>query len=132
VPAPSERSPEVEPVELRIGTPAELAGALTRSTLADGRVVGWYGAPGRVIDAELADRPVPPALAAAYGTERFWERWTAAECAAKHFDVPIAVWLREHGLSAGGLRVEHRVLDPAPGHPPGRVLVAVASAASPV
>lgn len=75
-----------------------MADALTRSHLADGRVVGWYGAPGVVIDAEVASAAVPPALAAAYGTERFWERWTAAECGAKLHDVPLPLWLREHGL----------------------------------
>ncbi|GAB3957519.1 hypothetical protein GCM10027614_73150 [Micromonospora vulcania] len=30
---------------LRIGTPAELADAVTRSHLDDGRCVGWYGPP---------------------------------------------------------------------------------------
>jgi hypothetical protein len=86
--------------ELRIG--AGLADARTRSHLADGRVVGWYGDPGHVIDAELTDQPVPPALAARYGTEDFWGRWTRTECAAKAAGVPIAAWLREHGLDAGG------------------------------
>lgn len=81
-----------------------MADAVTRSHLSDGRVVGWYGAPGVVIDAEVAGAPVPPALAARFGTEGFWERWTAAECGAKAHDVPIAVWLREHGLSAGPTR----------------------------
>ncbi len=88
MPAPSEH--------LRVGT--DLADAVTRSYLADGRVVGWYGDPGHVIDAELTDQPVPPALAARFGTEDFWGRWTRTECAAKAADVPIAVWLAEHGL----------------------------------
>lgn len=78
-----------------------LSEANTRSHLADGRVVGWYGDPGHVIDAELADQPVPPALAARYGAEDFWGRWTRTECAAKAADLPIALWLREHGLDAG-------------------------------
>ncbi len=94
MPAPSELA------SLRIGTPAELADAVTRSHLADGRVVGWYGAPGVVIDAELSDQPVPVALAARYGAEDFWGRWTRAECAAKRDDVPMAVLLAERGLDA--------------------------------
>lgn len=91
MPAPSER--------LRIGS--ELADARTRSHLSDGRVVGWYGEPGHVIDAELTAQPVPPALAARYGTDDFWSRWTRTECAAKAAGVPIAIWLAEHGLDAG-------------------------------
>jgi hypothetical protein len=82
-----------------------MADAVTRSHLADGRVVGWYGGTGVVIDVETAAAPVPPALAARFGTETFWERWTAAECGAKAYDVPIALWTREHGLSAGLLEV---------------------------
>jgi hypothetical protein len=76
----------------------EILGAAARSHLADGRVVGWYGVPGVVIDAELSDQPVPPALAARFGTEDFWGRWTRAEVAAKRADVPIVLWLAEHGL----------------------------------
>jgi hypothetical protein len=87
------------PSELRIG--AVLADAITRSHLADGRVVGWYGEDGHVIDAELAAQPVPPALAARYGPHDFWGRWTRTECAAKSAGVPIALWLAEHGLDAG-------------------------------
>jgi hypothetical protein len=77
-----------------------MADAVTRSHLADGRVVGWYGEPGTVIDAELTDQPVPPALAARYGVEDFWGRWTRTECAAKRADVPISLWLAQHGLDA--------------------------------
>lgn len=73
--------------------------ALTRSHLSDGRAVGWFGKAGVVIDAELASQQVPPALAARYGSDDFWGRWTRAECAAKLADVPITVWLRRHGLS---------------------------------
>lgn len=87
--------------DLVVGTAAETADAVTRSHLADGRVVGWYGEPGRVIDAELTDQPVPDALAARYGTDDFWGRWTRAECAAKAADVPITLWLAEHGLDPG-------------------------------
>lgn len=93
---------------LRVGT--DLPDAVTRSHLADGRVVGWYGEPGVVVDAEI-DGPVPPALAAAYGEQDFWARWTAAECAAKLADVPIAIWLRQHGLSAVGAEIETLRLD---------------------
>ncbi|MFL6160205.1 MAG: hypothetical protein ACJ72D_29300 [Marmoricola sp.] len=98
MPAPSEAAPAGLPI--RIG--ADLPDAVTRSHLADGRVVGWYGDAGRVLDAEIADQPVPPALAARYGTDDFWGRWTRAECAAKLADVPIALWLAEHGLPSGG------------------------------
>lgn len=82
-----------------------MSDALTRSRLADGRVVGWYGAPGAVIDAEIAAAPVPSALASRHGSEDFWERWTAAECGAKASDVPLELWIREHGLSAGPVPV---------------------------
>ena len=30
-----------------------------------------------MVDAEIAGQPVPPALAARFGAEGFWERWTA-------------------------------------------------------
>jgi hypothetical protein len=87
---------------LSVGTPAELAGAVTRSRLADGRVVGWVGAvpPGRrlVIDAELAGAEVPPALGRRFGTVGFWTRWTRAECLCKLADLPMHVWWRRHGL----------------------------------
>ncbi|MFG1883698.1 hypothetical protein [Micromonospora sp. NPDC049102] len=87
---------------LRIGTPAELADASTRSHLDDGRCVGWYGPPvpgWRVaVDAERADAPVPPALARRFGAGDFWARWTRAECCCKLADVPIATWWRRHGL----------------------------------
>lgn len=96
--------------EIRIGTPAETAGALTRSHLSDGRVVGWYGAPGVVIDAEL-DRPVPPALGALHGERDFWGRWTRMECVAKLTGTPAA--LLQRALDAApppGLHLEtHRL-----------------------
>ncbi|MEU8420735.1 hypothetical protein AB0C15_07645 [Micromonospora sp. NPDC048835] len=89
---------------LRIGSPATVADAVTRSHLDDGRCVGWYGpsVPGwRVaIDAERASAPVPPALARRFGAGDFWARWTRAECYCKLADVPIAIWWRRHGLGA--------------------------------
>jgi hypothetical protein len=95
------------PSELRIGTAAETADARTRSHLADGRVVGWYGEPGVVIDAEIAAAVPPAHLSARFGSEDFWLRWTAAECAAKLHDLPIPMWIRERGLAADGIDVEH-------------------------
>lgn len=82
-----------------------MTSARTRSHLSDGRVVGWFGDDDVVLDAELAEASVPPALAARFGTEDFWARWTAAECAAKVHDIPIILWLRQHGLTSGGLDV---------------------------
>jgi hypothetical protein len=77
-----------------------------RSYVADGRVVHWH--PPRsvarwrfAIDAELADQPVPAALAHRTGTsepERFWPRWTAMEVACKLCDVPVVRWLQRYGL----------------------------------
>lgn len=99
---------------IRIGTAAEMADALTRSRLADDRVVGWYGARGLVLDAELAGQRVPPALAARYGADpgEFWDRWTAAEAAAKASDVPIVLWLRAHGVGPGPVPVRTLHLGP--------------------
>ncbi len=82
-----------------------MASAVTRSHLPDGRVVGWFGEPGVVVDAEPAAAPVPSALGARFGVEGFWRRWTAAECAAKLADVPMQVWLHRHGLAHPGARV---------------------------
>jgi hypothetical protein len=83
-----------------------MADAVTRSHLGDGRVVGWYGEPGVVVDAEVDTAEPPAELARRYGREQFWARWTAAECRAKLADVPIALWLREHGLDGGPGHVE--------------------------
>ena len=83
---------------LRVGTDAETADAVTRSHLSDGLVVGWYGEDGVVIDAEVTLAEPPPTLAGRYGAWEFWARWTAAECRAKLADIPIVLWLREHGL----------------------------------
>ncbi len=93
---------------LRVGRDA--ADALTRSHLSDGRVVGWYGEPGVVIDAEIRG-PVPPALARRFGEQDFWARWTQAECAAKLADVPVQLWISEHGLGPAGYEVETLELD---------------------
>jgi len=100
VPAPSESVGQ-----LRVGTPAEMADAVTRSHLGDGRVVGWYGDPGTVIDAEIRGHE-PTHLVERFGAEDFLGRWTRAECAAKLADVPMQVWLVRHGLTAPGVDVE--------------------------
>ena len=87
---------------LRVGSVAEMSGAVTRSHLPDFRCVGWYAEPppgwSVVIDAEYADQPVPEPLARRFGTDRFWERWTRAECLCKLADVPMLAWWPEHGL----------------------------------
>ncbi len=83
--------------DLRIGTAGQMASAVTRSHLHDGRVVGWYGASGVVIDAEVV-RGVPLALARRFGADDFWGRWTRSECVAKRDDVPIVILLAMHGL----------------------------------
>jgi hypothetical protein len=89
-----------------VGSREDMADAVTRSHLADGRVVGWYGEPGVVIDAEIASVEPPETLARRYGHDRFWARWTAAECRAKLADVPIAIWLRTHGIDEGPGTIE--------------------------
>ena len=88
---------------LRIGTAAEMADAVTRSHVGDGRVVGWYGRADTVIDAEISDAAPAARLVARFGAEDFLHRWTRAECAAKLADVPMHVWLQRHGLTAGGV-----------------------------
>ncbi|GGU24035.1 4-phosphopantetheinyl transferase family protein [Nocardioides albus] len=69
---------------LSVGSDAELAGHRARSHLHDGRVVAWTGSYDVpvAVDAEVP-REVPAALARRFGTDRFWERWTRAECVAK-------------------------------------------------
>jgi len=55
------------------------------------------------VDAELAHRPVPSALARWSGTAdpaAFWPRWTRIEAGCKLRDVPVAVWLRTRGFRA--------------------------------
>jgi hypothetical protein len=70
--------------QLSVGSDAELAGYRARSHLHDGRVVAWTGSYDVpvAVDAEV-ERVVPTALAERFGTDRFWERWTRAECVAK-------------------------------------------------
>lgn len=70
--------------QLSVGSDAELAGYRARSHLHDGRVVAWTGSYDVpvAVDAEV-ERAVPTALAERFGTDRFWERWTRAECVAK-------------------------------------------------
>ena len=91
---------------LRIGTATEMSDAVTRSHLGDGRVVGWYGAPGTVVDAEIRDAVLPAHLVARFGAQDFLGRWTRAECAAKLADVPMHLWLERHGLTSGAVEVE--------------------------
>ena len=81
-----------------------------RSYLADGTLVQWRppidARPDVMrwaVDAEIGTQAVPRALADRTGVrqpERFWPRWTAIEVTAKLLDVPIVMWLAEHGLSA--------------------------------
>jgi hypothetical protein len=81
----------------------------TRSHLADGRTVIWSPElpPGvrYAVDAEIADQPVPPALAARFERSgrtdpaSFWTAWTRVEVGCKLRDVPVLTWLGRHGLS---------------------------------
>jgi hypothetical protein len=83
-----------------------MADAVTRSHLGDGRVVGWYGPAGTVIDAEIRDGAPPTRLVARFGAVDFLARWTSAECAAKLADVPMHEWLQRHGLTTGGVEAQ--------------------------
>ncbi|MDF8262940.1 hypothetical protein [Luteipulveratus flavus] len=87
-----------------------------RSYLADGRGVAW-DPPGRggcrlAVDAELAAQRVPGAvvrrarLTEPVEPQDFWARWTRAEVLAKLLDVPILLWVREHGLLVPDLGAE--------------------------
>lgn len=69
---------------LRVGSDVELAGHRARSHLHDGRVLAWTGSYDVpvAIDGEI-ERAVPTALGRRFGADRFWERWTRAECVAK-------------------------------------------------
>ncbi|MEP6464545.1 MAG: hypothetical protein ABJC62_14295 [Frankiaceae bacterium] len=89
-------SVRISPAKVKVpaGTP--------RCYLGDGRSVLWAsgGALRCAVDAEIAGRSVPRALARRYGAEpaRFWPRWTAVEVVCKLRNVPLPVWLRQHGL----------------------------------
>lgn len=87
---------------LRVGSVEEMADAVTRSHLPDFGCVGWYAEPppgwSVTIDAEYADQPIPEPLARRFGVERFWERWTRAECLCKLADIPMLAWWPAHGL----------------------------------
>jgi hypothetical protein len=92
-----------------VGPRSDVRPGCVRSYLSDGRLVQWrppclrQDAIRWAIDAEIADQPVPAALAARTGISDpagFWPAWTAAEVAAKLLDVPMVMWLAAHGLSA--------------------------------
>ena len=88
---------------LRVGPATDTRVGWVRSYLSDGRLVQWRPPDGQpwAIDAELAEQPVPPALARRTGiTERstFWPRWTAMETACKLLGVPAHTWLTQYGL----------------------------------
>ena len=85
---------------------ADLPPGGTRSHLSDARTVSWSPRlPDGVrcaIDAEIADQPVPAALAARFGRsdpESFWPVWTRVEVCCKLQDVPVLAWLGRHGLT---------------------------------
>jgi len=102
--------PGVAPGDLVVGAPADRRDGWARSYLADGRLVQWRPPAaalssicGWAVDAEIAAQLVPVALAERTGVgdpDVFWPRWTAVEVAAKLLDVPVVMWLAEHGLSA--------------------------------
>jgi hypothetical protein len=80
--------------------------AVTRSYLADGRVVRWHPPDDRpwAIDAELIAQSVPPALVRRTGVadpEAFWPAWTALETVCKLLDEPVLLRLRSLGLDGG-------------------------------
>jgi hypothetical protein len=89
---------------VRVGLPDNLAAAVARSHLSDGRTVAWVGpvpdGARLAVDAELASATPPPALRSRYGRNDFWRRWTRTECLAKLAGVPMLVWLARHGLDA--------------------------------
>jgi hypothetical protein len=74
----------------------------THSRLADGRRLCWdppvLGRWRVVLDAELAEQVVPPALARRLaGAGDPWGAWTRAEVCSKLFDVPVVVWVTTRG-----------------------------------
>jgi hypothetical protein len=102
--------PGVAPADLVVGAAADRRDGWARSYLADRRLVQWRppvaalpSICGWAVDAEIAAQRVPTALAERTGVGDpavFWPRWTAVEVAAKLLDVPVVMWLAEHGLSA--------------------------------
>lgn len=94
------------PAEVRLGPAGEAPAQAARSHLGDGSCLSW--SPPAVppdllvaVDAELAARRVPPALAVWAGSlppALFWQRWTRVEASCKLRDVPVVLWLRTHGL----------------------------------
>lgn len=101
---------EVAPANLVVGAAADRRDGWARSYLADHRLVQWRppvaalpSLRGWAVDAEIASQRVPVALAERTGVgdpDVFWPRWTAVEVAAKLLDIPVVMWLAEHGLSA--------------------------------
>jgi hypothetical protein len=89
---------------VRVGLVDNLAGAVARSHLSDGRAVAWVGpvpdGARLAVDAELASATPPTALQSRYGGDDFWRRWTRTECLAKLAGVPVLTWLGRHGLDA--------------------------------
>jgi hypothetical protein len=102
--------PGIAPANLVVGVAADRRDGWARSYLADRRLVQWrppVAAPssicGWAVDAEIAAQRVPVAIAERTGVgdpDVFWPRWTAIEVVAKLLDVPVVMWLAEHGLSA--------------------------------
>ncbi len=95
------------PREIAVLPAGSAAGACgARSYVADGRVVCWTPQqvpPGArlAVDAEIATQPVREAHARRFGPADpalFWPAWTRVEVSAKLADVPVLVWLQEHGL----------------------------------
>jgi hypothetical protein len=107
-----------EVVVLAAGT-APRPGDLSRSHLADGRIVAWRSPrrdlPGRAaLDAELADQEPPAALERRFGKNDrlgFWLRWTRMEVACKLLDVPAVIWLQRYGIDvdAAGIVLHSRL-----------------------
>lgn len=90
---------------LTISTAAD-AGGRARSHLGDGRSASWsppaVGRASVAVDAELANRAVPAALAGRFGVgdpEEFWPLWTQLEVCCKLLDVPVVLWLGTRGLA---------------------------------
>ncbi|TWD81083.1 hypothetical protein FB561_2187 [Kribbella amoyensis] len=120
---------------LRVGSAADVADAITRAHLPDFRAVGWYGVPPAgwsvAIDAEYADQVIPAPLVRRFGPDRFWERWTRAECLCKLADLPMLAWWPVHGLDvppdfAGVWRTLQ--LEPAEADEVRRLIVTIALA----